>query len=126
MSNSIPPTETEKATGFPSPAQGYEAKAIDLNGYLVRNPPATYFMKSVSSEMKDYGIFDKTLLIIDRSIQPKNGSIVIIAKDGEFLCREMRVKGRKVTFTDGHRTIDGTEVSEIFGTVSEGINDYAH
>jgi DNA polymerase V len=111
-----------KATGFASPAQGYEAKAIDMNELLIQNPPATFLMRSVSRDMADYGIFDGTLLVIDRSLKPKNGSLVVIAQEGEFLCRELRRSGRKVVFTNGRAEIPASPDTEIFGVVKATVN----
>jgi DNA polymerase V len=120
-------TRTEppaKAAGFPSPAQGYEENSLDLNALLIANPPATFFMRSVSSSMAAYGIFNGTLLIVDRSIRPKRGSIVVIVYEGDFLCRELRIKGGHSYFTDGLTEIGGN--IEIFGTVKAAINDFPH
>ncbi|GHV83698.1 hypothetical protein AGMMS50212_10380 [Spirochaetia bacterium] len=115
-----------KATGFASPAQGYEAKNFDFNSILVRNPPATFLMRSISSDMAAYGIFDGTLLVIDRSVKPTNGSLVVIMNDGNFLCRELRNHGNKTFFTNGQTDIPASHGIEIFGVVRSGINDYAH
>jgi DNA polymerase V len=115
-----------RATGFASPAQGYEAKTIDMNALIIRNPPATFLMRSVSSDMADYGIFEGTLLVIDRSVKPTNGSLAIIAKDGTFFCRELRQRGRKAVFTNGQTELPASPEIEIFGTVTVAINDYAH
>jgi DNA polymerase V len=114
--------EQLKATGFASPAQGYEAKAIDMNDLLIRNPPATFLMRSVSGDMADYGIFDGTLLVIDRSVKPTNGSLAIISQDDKFLCRELRRRGRKVVFTNGKTEIPASPEIEIFGTVKATVN----
>jgi DNA polymerase V len=114
----------DKATGFPSPAQGYEAKNIDLNSILIQNPPATFLMEMDSSDMSKYGILNGTLLIVDRSIKPKNGSIAIIQYEDDFLCREVRIKNRTISFTNGDKDIEGKDI-EIFGVVRKAINDYA-
>jgi DNA polymerase V len=110
-----------KETGFPSPAQGYEAQTIDLNATLIPNPPATFFMRSISSDMAKYGIMNGALLIVDRSVTPKNGSIAVILYDNEFLCWEMRIKNRRVSFTNGSKDIEGGDI-EIFGIVRTAIN----
>jgi DNA polymerase V len=115
-------SEQLKATGFASPAQGYEVKAIDMNDLLIRNPPATFLMRSVSRDMADYGIFDGTLLVIDRSVQPTNGSLVILTQEDKFLCREMRRRGRKVVFTNGRTDIQASPDIEFFGTVKATVN----
>jgi DNA polymerase V len=108
----------QKATGFASPAQGYEAKSIDLNAWLLKNPPATYLFRHESAEMTELGIYPGSLLIVDRSQKPRHGSLVIVALEGQFLCRQLILKGKKLAFTS-----DTTEITpapgeyEIFGTV---------
>jgi DNA polymerase V len=119
-------TETpRKAAGFPSPAQGYEENGLDLNALLISNPPATYFMRSEAGSMAARGIFDGTLLIVDRSIRPKNGSLAVIIHEGDFLCRELRTTDRRAYFTDGLTEMNAEGV-EIFGTVKAAVNDFSH
>lgn len=75
--------------GFPSPAQGYEQKAIDLNELMVANPPATYFVRAKGDSMVDAGIRDGDLLVVDFSQQPKNGDIVIARLDDGFTVKRL-------------------------------------
>jgi DNA polymerase V len=111
-----------KETGFPSPAQGYEAQSIDFNRTLIQNPAATYVMEAAASDMADKGIFPGSLLIVDRSVKPKSGSLVILAHDGEFLCRQMFIKGRQVVFTDGTTDLFSGETEiVVFGTITAVI-----
>ena len=70
--------------GFPSPAQGYEQKAIDLNTLMVTNPPATYFVRAQGDSMLDAGIRDGDMLVVDFSLQAKHGDIVIAKLDDSF------------------------------------------
>lgn len=58
--------------GFPSPAQGYEQKGIDLNELMVANPPATYFVRAQGDSMLDAGIREGDMLVVDFSQQPIN------------------------------------------------------
>jgi DNA polymerase V len=110
--------QREKETGFPSPAQGYEAKTFDFNRILLKNPPATFVMEAAASGMEWRGIFPGSLLVVDRSIKPETGSVVVAAYDGEFLCREMEIKNKRISFTDGKKTITpGEGEAVIFGTV---------
>lgn len=85
-----------KETGFPSPAQGYEAKNIDLNELLVRNKAATFFMRYEASAWADAGLFPGSRLVVDRSARPRNGGLVVVASEGEFRCRLWRVSYGKV------------------------------
>ena len=80
------------AAGFPSPAEDYVDRQLDLNELLVRNPAATFFVRARGDSMRDAGIATDDLLIVDRAAQPRNGSIVVAALDGELtvkrLCRK--------------------------------------
>ena len=78
---------TAKATGFTAAADDYMERGIDLNEQLIRNKPATYFMRITGSSMINAGICDGDIAIVDRSIKPVNGKIVIAVLDGEMLIR---------------------------------------
>ncbi|MBS1509776.1 MAG: translesion error-prone DNA polymerase V autoproteolytic subunit [Bacteroidetes bacterium] len=78
---------TANATGFGAAADDYAERGIDLNEQLVRNKPATFFMRVSGSSMINAGIFDGDIAIVDRSIKPLNGKIVIAVIDGEMLIR---------------------------------------
>ena len=71
-------------TGFPSPAQCYEDKILDLNTLLVKHPAATVFMKIDSEAYSKIGIYKGDLLTIDRAITVGKGCYVVYEKDGEF------------------------------------------
>ena len=78
---------TANATGFTAAADDYMERGIDLNEQLIRNKPATYFMRITGSSMINAGICDGDIAIVDRSIKPVNGKIVIAVLDGEMLIR---------------------------------------
>jgi DNA polymerase V len=75
--------------GFPSPAQGYEQKAIDLNTLMVANPPATYFVRAQGDSMLDAGIRDGDMLVVDFSQQSKHNDIVIAKLDDSFTVKRL-------------------------------------
>ena len=81
-------TETISA-GFPSPAEDYIELGIDLNKYLIKNPISTFFLRVNGSSMNNAGIYNNDLLIIDRSINPKPGHIVVALLDGEFTLKRL-------------------------------------
>jgi len=85
----------EKATGFASPAQGYEEEGIDLNRLLIRNPPATIYVRLDSSDMEALGLVKGTLLVIDRSITPSKNALAMLQHEGKFLCRLLIKKREK-------------------------------
>jgi len=113
-----------KETGFPSPAQGYEAKSFDFNRILVRNPAATYVMELAETTLTDRGLMPGSLLIVDRSVKPKTGSLVVLAHEGKFVCRELAKSGKETVFKDQtHDEIKpGEGHIEIFGVVTVVVN----
>lgn len=78
---------TANATGFTAAADDYMERGIDLNEQLIRNKPATFFMRVSGNSMVNAGIYDGDIVIVDRSIKPINGKIVIAVIDGEMLIR---------------------------------------
>ena len=78
---------TANATGFAAAADDYAERGIDLNEQLIRNKPATFFMRVSGSSMINAGIYDGDIVIVDRSLKPQNGKIVIAVIDGEMLIR---------------------------------------
>ena len=114
-----------KATGFASPAQGYEEQGIDLNRFLIRNPPATYFFRLESGDMAELGLPQGSLLILDRSKDPAPNQFALIRHEGQFFCRLLTVQEGKIAFTNGEKTFyprDGE--TEIIGTITASIKTY--
>lgn len=79
--------KTANATGFGAAADDYMERGIDLNEQLIKNKPATYFFRMKGDAMKDAGIFDNDVLIIDRSLKLANGKIIVAVLNGELLVR---------------------------------------
>jgi len=80
------------SAGFPSPADDFLDVSIDLNKELIKNPPATFFGRVNGDSMKDLGIDDGDLLIIDKSIEPVNGKIAVCFIDGEFTLKTISIE----------------------------------
>lgn len=76
--------------GFPSPAEDYAESALDLNQYLIKHPSATFFVRASGNSMIGAGIFDKDLLIVDRSLEPVSGKVVIAAVNGELTVKRFQ------------------------------------
>jgi len=76
--------------GFPSPAEEYLEKRLDLNEHLVARPEATYFVRVSGDSMIGAGIHHGDLLVVDRSLDPKPGNVVIALVDGEFTVKRLR------------------------------------
>ena len=85
----IPLVEGTVSAGFPSPAEDYIELGIDLNKYLIKNPISTFFLRVSGNSMNNAGIYNNDLLIIDRSINPNPGHIVVALLDGEFTLKRL-------------------------------------
>ena len=76
--------------GFPSPAEQYLEPPLDLNELLVKRPAATYFVRVQGDSMSGAGISDGDLLVVDRSLRPADGDIIIASVDGDFTVKTYR------------------------------------
>lgn len=80
------------SAGFPSPAGDFMETNIDLNKELSENPLATFYIKVKGNSMIDAGINDKDVLVVDRSLEPKNNKIAICCIDGEFTVKRIKLE----------------------------------
>ena len=87
----IPLFEGSVQAGFPSPADDYMDMDLDLHDHLVQNPSATFCVKAIGESMKDAGIQSGDVMIVDRSLEPENRSIVLAVIDGEFTVKRVNV-----------------------------------
>jgi DNA polymerase V len=81
---------TANATGFGAAADDYMERGIDLNEQLIYNKPATFFFRMNSDAMQGAGIFSGDILIVDRSVKPVSGKIIIAILNGELLVRRLQ------------------------------------
>lgn len=88
----LPLYSAHVSAGFPSPAEDYIDRKLDLNEHLVRNPAATFFVRVSGDSMRDAGIHSGDILVVDRSVEPRDGAIVIAALDGELTVKRLRVR----------------------------------
>lgn len=86
------------SAGFPSPAQGYMEDPVSLNDLCIKHPAATVLMVCDSDTMEGFGIFEGDILVVDRSLSPRNEDVVIAEVDGQNLVRKLltRVRPRLV------------------------------
>lgn len=82
--------------GFPSPAEDYIDKRLDLNEHLIKRPSSTFFIRVSGSSMTGAGIQDGDLLIVDRSVQAEDNKVVIGVVNGDFTVKRIRKKGQKI------------------------------
>lgn len=112
--------------GFPSPAEDLGAKRIDLTAKLIKHPQATFLMKARGESMKDAGIFDGDVLIVDKAIQARSGHVVIAVIEGEFVCKTLSMRAGRMKLkaaNPGHPDIvpKDSQTVEIWGVVIHAI-----
>jgi len=111
--------------GFPSPATDYIEDDLDLNTYLINNAPATFIIRVQGKSMRDVGIYDGDLLIVDKSINPKSFSTVIANVNEELVVKTF-IKEKEVSYlTSGSKnTIDKINLGENQEVIIWGVVTY--
>ncbi len=117
------------SAGFPSPATDYMEEELDLNKLLIRNPDATFFVKVSGESMVDVGIQDGDILVIDRSLVAKSGSIILAVVEDEFTIKRLLLQNNRtylVPENKNYQTLDVTndESFRIWGVVSSSIHKF--
>lgn len=113
--------------GFPSPADDFVDKKLDLNELMITHPTATFFVKVEGESMVDAGIQSGDILVVDRSIEAQNGRIVIAVLDGEFTVKRLKIKNKEIFLApenSKHPTIRVSAESDfqIWGVVTYVIH----
>jgi len=79
--------------GFPSPADDYVERTLDLNAEVITHPAATFFLRAGGRSMQGAGIHDGDLLVVDRSVHAEDGMVVVAVVDGEFTVKRLDRRG---------------------------------
>ena len=113
--------------GFPSPADDYKQEKLDLNKYLITNPAATYFVRVAGDSMLGAGIHSGDLLVVDRSIEPRDKKVVIANVNGELTVKRIRIRKNKITLEPENddfptQNIEPETEFEIWGVVTNVIH----
>lgn len=124
----VPFFQNSISAGFPSPADDYMEDKLDLNELLIKRPSATFFLRVSGSSMIKAGIHHNDILIVDRSLEPTNGKVVIASVNGELTVKRLRFEGKKIQLVaenDAYKPIDITEDSElrIWGVVTNVVHN---
>ncbi|HPI41604.1 MAG TPA: S24 family peptidase, partial [Pseudobdellovibrionaceae bacterium] len=104
--------ETSISAGFPSPADDYIEKTLDLNDFLISRPSSTFMAWVRGDSMVGAGIFNKDLLIIDRSLEAHNRSIVLAYLNGEFTLKRLIKAGGRLFLNPENVKYKAIEVTE--------------
>lgn len=121
---------TSVQAGFPSPAEDHQVERIDLMNQLIKHPKATFMLHVSGQSMRDAGILDGSFVLVDRSIKPVSGSIVVAVVDGDFTCKtlhtgpdDFRLLAANPDFADIVPT-EGQTI-EVWGVVIASIVQHA-
>lgn len=108
--------------GFPSPAADYVEQRIDLNELIVHHPSATYFVKATGDSMREAGIGEGDLLVVDSSQTAEHGDIVIAAVDGEFTVKRLQLHPTVALIPENPAyapiLVNSEDTLEVFGVVT--------
>ncbi len=113
--------------GFPSPADDFLEKQLDLNDYLINNKASTFLVKVTGNSMENAGIFDGDVLVVDRSVEPANGKVVLGVLNGEFTVKRLSRQKNKLFLVPENTLYQPLEITEemdfkIWGVVTFSLH----
>jgi DNA polymerase V len=117
------------SAGFPSPAMDFIDLTIDMNKHLIKHPSATFYGRVKGVSMKDAGIGDGDLLVIDKSIQPSNDKIAVCYIDGDFTVKRIKIENDCIWLIPENQTYTPIKVTNdndfiIWGIVTHVIKAF--
>lgn len=112
--------------GFPVTADDLIEYPLDLNTYVVKNPSATFFMRVDGDSMRDVGIYSDDIVVIDRSLTPKNGDIIVASFDGNLLIKRFSKEHNQFYLTSENSKYHPIKVNsvnnfEVWGVVTHSL-----
>lgn len=123
----LPFAQSAIRAGFPSPAEDYADKPLDLTAHLVTNRASTFLFKVGGDSMEGCGIFDGDLLVVDRALSWSDGSIVVAVVDGGHTVKRIRQRGARVWLEAANKKYaDITVASDdiVWGVVKHAIHTF--
>lgn len=114
------------SAGFPSPAEDYIEKTIDLNELCIKHPAATFFVRVQGESMVEAGIYPGDVLVVDRSLRAGHGDIIIASLETEMTVKQLHLTPPPVRLLPRNPdyqpiTVEGDMVMEVFGVVTNVI-----
>jgi len=123
----IPFYQFNVPAGFPSPAENFMDLDLNLQDYLVQNPSATFCVRVTGHSMQNAGILSGDVMVVDRSLEPKNNTIVLAVLDGEFTVKRIQKKGKELFLKPENKDFKPIKVTEemnfqVWGVVTHIIH----
>jgi DNA polymerase V len=125
----LPVISSGISAGFPSPAMDFIDLSIDMNKHLIKHPSATFYGRVKGVSMKDAGIGDGDLLVIDKSIRPSNDKIAVCYIDGDFTVKRIKIENECIWLIPENETYKPIKVTSdndfiIWGIVTHVIKAF--
>jgi DNA polymerase V len=119
--------ESRVQAGFPSPGNDFSEGTLDLNTYLIKHKAATFFVRVTGDSMTGVGIFPDDILIVDRSLPPTSGRVIIAVLNGEMTVKRLKKRDNKVWLCSENEKYSPILISEdedfsIWGVVTNAIH----
>lgn len=126
----LPLADCSVRAGFPSPADDFQGKRLDITRILVEHPQATYLLRVAGPSMTEYGIDDGDLIVVDRALTARHGCIVVAILDNEFTVKKLHQLNGSFRLQAGNRTYPDivpkeAQTLEIWGVVTACVKRFA-
>ena len=123
----FPLYSSKVSAGFPSPADDNLEKSLDLNSYLIKRPAATFFVRVNGDSMINAGINDNDILVVDRSVKPSHGKVIIAVLDGQMTVKRLYKRSGKIILMPEKNLYKPIEIQdhmnmEIWGVVTSSVH----
>ncbi len=112
------------SAGFPSPADDYIDKKLDLNEHLIKHPAATFFVRVEGESMMNAGIHTGDILIVDRAMEPNNDNVVIAVLEGQLTVKRIRKKRGTLYLVADNPDFEPMEITPVMNFEVWGVVTY--
>lgn len=128
--SALPLYSSRPQAGFPSPGDDHIEKVLDINDLVVKHPASTFFVRVSGDSMEGAGIFSGDVLVVDRSLTPKDGSIVVAAVYGEMVVKRLKAVGNTHLLISENVhyepiTVSGNDDCFIWGVVVGSVRQFS-
>lgn len=125
----LPLFECRIPAGFPSPADDFNTKRVDPNEVLIKHPQATFLLRVRGDSMREAGISDDAVIVVDRAVRPVTGHVVVAQVDGEFTVKYLRRRAGQVWLAASNPTYPDIrpregQTLEVWGVVTAAIKQF--
>ena len=115
--------------GFPSPSEDHLVQRVDLMAELIKHPQASFLLRIRGESMRDVGIFDGDVVLVDRAITPRSGHVVVAIVENEFVCKTLQLRAGRIKLKAANPTYPDivpkdSQTVEIWGVVVAAIKQF--